>query len=225
MTADQIYSAIQNISWFKDLNGDSLQHIAEHSYCFRFEKKHSIIRQGDVSKGLYITVQGNIKVAFLSRKGKEHIVRIASPGHTFAEVLVFTKQVSPVNVETLTKAKVILIPSEILLKLITEDSVAACNIIHDLSHQMYMMVKSMGSMTVTSSKHRVIGFLLSRLLANSNDGGQVTLKLAKLDIASSLNITPETFSRILHELSEDGLISINNKVIEVHSIEKLRSSS
>jgi len=181
--------------------------------------------EGDACKGIYITVHGNIKLSFTSKEGKEHVMRIVTPGQTFAEALLFNKQTSPVNVQTLTNAKVLLIPRETIQKCIKEYPACASNIIASLSNQIYMMLQTMRSITLHSSEHRVIGFLLHHLLSSCNDSdeGQLTLEIAKFDIASYLNITPETFSRILHKFSEKGLISVDNKIIHVHSIEKLRS--
>jgi len=230
MTENEAYAVLSNVSWFKDGGGGAanerlLRYLAGRVYCFRYTKNHFIMSQGDACKGMYVTVRGNIKLFTLSPEGKEHVLRIVTPGQTFAEALVFNKKASPVTVQTLTDAKVLLIPSETIQQCIREYPVCASNIIASLSNQIYMMVKTMNSITLNSSEHRVIGFLLQDLLANYNDSdeGQVTLETSKLDIASCLNIAPETFSRVLHKFSEQGLISVNNKVIHVHSIKKLRS--
>jgi CRP-like cAMP-binding protein len=42
-------------------------------------------------------------------------------------------------------------------------------------------------------------------------------------IASNLNITPETFSRILHNLSDAGLIEVKGKDVCIRDIAKLRA--
>jgi CRP-like cAMP-binding protein len=41
-------------------------------------------------------------------------------------------------------------------------------------------------------------------------------------VASQLNLTPETFSRVLHVLSESGLIEVSGRVIKVLNAEGLR---
>ena len=51
----------------------------------------------------------------------------------------------------------------------------------------------------------------------------VTLPTSKGTIASRLNLTQEHFSRILHELSEKGLILVKGRKISIPDVEKLRT--
>jgi CRP-like cAMP-binding protein len=50
----------------------------------------------------------------------------------------------------------------------------------------------------------------------------VTLPTNKGVIASRLNLTQEHFSRILHELSDKELISVEGRKIHIPDVEKLR---
>jgi CRP-like cAMP-binding protein len=51
----------------------------------------------------------------------------------------------------------------------------------------------------------------------------VTLPTNKGVIASRLNLTQEHFSRILHELSEKGLIVVEGRKIHIPDVGKLRA--
>ena len=76
-----------------------------------------------------------------------------------------------------------------------------------------------------SGTERVIGYLM-RIDSQDNDGAKeeaiLTLPASKVTIASRLNLTPEHFSRILHDLSAAGLIEVNGKSIRVPDTRKLR---
>jgi CRP-like cAMP-binding protein len=41
-------------------------------------------------------------------------------------------------------------------------------------------------------------------------------------IASRLNMTPEHFSRILHDLAAGGLIEVNGRSVSIPDLERLR---
>ena len=58
--------------------------------------------------------------------------------------------------------------------------------------------------------------------AQANDPYVVTLPTSKAVVASRLNLTPEHFSRILHELSEKGLISVDGRAVKILDVAKLR---
>mgnify|MGYP006164983605 CR=1 FL=1 len=61
---------------------------------------------------------------------------------------------------------------------------------------------------------RVIGYLLQ--VADSDVPSEIALPTSKQVIASRLNLTPETLSRIFHDLSDAGLISVQGKRITLH---------
>ncbi len=76
-----------------------------------------------------------------------------------------------------------------------------------------------------SGPERVIGFLLRiDSPGNGDESNETTVKLpaSKVTIASRLNLTPEHFSRILHDLSATGLIEVDGKSIHVPDLQRLR---
>ena len=76
-----------------------------------------------------------------------------------------------------------------------------------------------------SGTERVIGYLLRQ----DEEGSQantpyvLTLPTSKAVVASRLNVTPEHFSRILHDLAEKGLIEVVGREIRILDAAKLRS--
>jgi CRP-like cAMP-binding protein len=77
-----------------------------------------------------------------------------------------------------------------------------------------------------SGAQRVIGYLL-RDAEQAAQGGEanVSLPVNKGVVASRLNLTPQHFSRILHELSEAGLLSVEGRIIHIADVAKLRAAS
>jgi len=225
LTADQAFVTLRNVPLFKEMDTAHLRYIAERSRCLSLKKDQFIFHKGDTCNGLYITVQGNIKISFLSAEGKEHVARIVGPGQTFAEAMVFLKKPSPATVQAITTAKVLLLPSDVIFKCINESPACACSMLAGLSRRLHLLVAELESVTLDSSQQRIIGFLLQHFHGNTGDINetQITLEATKSTIASHLNLTPETFSRILRKLGEEGLITVLNKTIKVHDIKKLRS--
>ena len=59
----------------------------------------------------------------------------------------------------------------------------------------------------------------SRILVGRHE---IELPTSKQVIASRLNLTPETLSRIFHDLTAAKLISVHGKHVTVHGVKKLR---
>jgi len=225
LTVDKAYMALRNVPLFKEMTEKHLKYIASHACFITLEKDAFIFHKGDTCNGFYITTQGNIKVSFLSMEGKEHVARIVGPGQTFAEAMAFLKKPSPATVQAMTPAKALFIPSEAIFKCINENPACACSMLAGLSRRLHLLVTELESVTLNSSQQRVIGFLLQHLQINTDEINEtkITLQANKSTIASHLNLTPETLSRILHHLSEEKLISVHGKTIHIRNIKGLRS--
>jgi CRP-like cAMP-binding protein len=93
-----------------------------------------------------------------------------------------------------------------------------------LSIRLHRMVQLVESLSLRSPARRVIDYLLQDL-DEIKDGLDIHLTLSanKNVIASTINITPETFSRILHNLSDIGLIKVEGKDVWIRDMGKLRA--
>ncbi|HEX6528618.1 MAG TPA: helix-turn-helix domain-containing protein, partial [Burkholderiales bacterium] len=68
--------------------------------------------------------------------------------------------------------------------------------------------------------------LLAELPEDAASGAaELRLTPGKSVLASRLNMTPEHFSRILHELAAEGLIEVNGRSIRVPDIARLRGGA
>ena len=84
------------------------------------------------------------------------------------------------------------------------------------------MITDVESYSLHSGRQRIIGYLLRDNMERDTQSLTVTLPTSKGVIASRLNLTQEHFSRILHELQENGLITVQGRKIGIPNVEKLR---
>lgn len=90
--------------------------------------------------------------------------------------------------------------------------------------RLHQLMNDVESYSLHSGKQRIIGYLLRELPEGdlNGDAVAVTLPTNKGIIASRLNLTQEHFSRILHELTELGLIIVKGRKIHIPSIVNLK---
>ena len=107
---------------------------------------------------------------------------------------------------------------------IERDPAFARKMLAGLSRRLHGLIGDVESYSLRSGTERVIGYLLrhDEDSAQANDPNVVTLPASKSVVASRLNLTPEHFSRVLHELSEKGLISVDGREIRILDVAKLR---
>ena len=61
------------------------------------------------------------------------------------------------------------------------------------------------------------------MLVNFSQGLRLPLPASKATVASRLSLTPEYFSRVLHELEAQGLIQIDKREIRILDVQRLAS--
>lgn len=70
-----------------------------------------------------------------------------------------------------------------------------------------------------SGTQRVIHYLLAKVPLK--DKVVVELSCSKAQVAASLNLTPEHFSRILHDLSKQGFIDVSGRQVAIEDVDGL----
>jgi CRP-like cAMP-binding protein len=94
-----------------------------------------------------------------------------------------------------------------------------------LARRVQGLVRDVEAYTLRSGLERVIGYLLADTADISGNGGPIEVHLTpgKSVIASRLNMTPEHFSRILHDLAASGLIEVRGRTVRIPDLVRLRN--
>ena len=65
--------------------------------------------------------------------------------------------------------------------------------------------------------------LSRRLAARGFSATRFRLTMARTDIANYLRLAPETVSRVLKRLQDEGLLSVDRREVEILDMEKLQA--
>lgn len=183
-----------------------------------------LFRQGTPCKGFFVVVHGQIKLGVTAPNGNEKVVEIISGNMSFGEAVMFLDRPFPVFAQALVDSLVLSIPRDPVLALIDSNPMFARKMLAGLSIRLHSLVQDVEAYSLRSSTQRLIGYLLREAGADepSSRPAEIDLPTSKQVLASRLSVTPETFSRILHALSESGLIEVQGKTIRVPDVSKLR---
>lgn len=188
----------------------------------------ALFHMGDRSAHFYYLDSGAIKLFRLSPGGQEKIVEIIRPGQTFAEaVMFFTRPLYPVNAQALEDSTLTAFDSSVFLEMLHQSTDLCLRLLGTLSVRLHQRVNEIDALSLQNATLRVVNFLLARLPdAVEQDGDPVIeLEAAKKDIAGRLSIQPETFSRVLHALTESGAIDVAGRRIRVKDEAALRGAA
>ena len=216
---------LAGVSLFKELNTTQLDRVAQGTHEVKVTKGGLLFNKGAIPDGFYIVIDGRIKLSFISREGKEYIAEIFGPGESFGEAVMFLDRPYPVCAQALKDSTVLHVSKDVILHCVEQNPGFSLKIIAGLCDRLADRVLALEFLTVHSSVQRVVGYLLREIeyAECERDGADVLLEVSKATIAAQLNLTPETLSRVLHRLSEEGLVNVEGKVIRIRQMRKLRA--
>jgi CRP/FNR family transcriptional regulator, dissimilatory nitrate respiration regulator len=216
------YLAMQPL--FQEMDAAELERLARGCTLRRLARGDMVFRVGEPCDAFHVTVTGQIKLFVISPAGAEKVIEIVGPGQSFAEALMFTSRPYILNAQALTDSLVLSIGKAAVVGEIEHDARFAMRMLAGISRRLHGLVHDVESYALHSGLQRVIGYLLRDQTAEdcvSGDVITVSLPVSKATIASRLSLTPEYFSRVLHELEATGLIEIDKRDIRILDVNRL----
>jgi len=220
----KIPAILTHLPLFCELSRDEIERIAGGAREISLARGEVLFQRGDPCNGFYVVIHGRVKLALTSPQGIEKVVELIGPGQSFGEAVMFMDKPYPVFSQALTDTLVLHIGKQVIAGEIDSDPVFCRKMLAGLSIRLHRLIQTVESISLRSPEQRVIDYLLQEL-DEIREGLDVHVSLTanKNVIASNLNITPETFSRILRNLSDAGLIAVEGKDVCIRDIAKLRT--
>lgn len=208
---------------FHQLSDAELALLVPHTHELRGPRGQLIFQRGDPCTGMYLVVYGRVKLALSSAQGAEKVVEILGPGQSFGEAVMFLGRPCPVMAQFLEDGMLLQVDSAAIFDAIARDPAFARRLLAGLAGRLHGLVRDVERYSVENATQRVIGYLLQ----HGEDGGDgervVCLAVNKNLIASRLNLTAETFSRVLHQLTDADLIAVHGRHITLLDPQRLAS--
>ncbi|QDX82881.1 Crp/Fnr family transcriptional regulator [Denitratisoma sp. DHT3] len=220
-----ISGILSHLPLFQALSPEQLSALTEGTRETRLAKGELLFQKGDSTKGFFVVIYGQIKLALPSAQGAEKVVEILGPNQSFGEAVMFLDKPYPVHAEALGDMLLLHISKQTVEDLLERDPTFSRKMLAGMSQRLHSLIADVESYSLRSSTQRVIGHLLQKCPDDCGDGQKIEIELptSKQVIASRLNLTPETLSRIFHDLSSSGIISVQGKKITVHCAQRLRA--
>ncbi len=189
-----------------------------------YPKGQVIFTQGEPGKGFFIVIKGKVKISQTSLEGKEQILNFFTEGEHFAEVPAFDGGCYPVSAATLEDTELLFFSREDFLHLIQKHPSLAINILVVFAKHLRKLVGLVENVSLREVPQRLAVYLLD-LSERQGHKTTVELDLTKGQLAAMMGTIPETLSRGLTKLSQEGLIAVQGVQITLLDVEKLRQKA
>lgn len=199
---------------FYNLSESVFQKLLNHSILQNFPQGRLLVQQGDQPQYLYFIVEGTVKTLRQDDNGREATLRLLRPGETCMEAVIFMDGTSPIAVQVASDAKLLLIPADIVRKTALSNTQFSNNLLSIVAYHYKNAMHQIDAMHIKNPVQRLGYYFLLKHLENGHDNLEFTLPFQKSAIANYLGMTPETFSRTLQKLKQQG-VNFEDNVIKM----------
>ena len=221
----KVSAFLANLPLFKELSPEQIERVAQGTRALHAARGEMLFHRGDPCEGFHLVAYGQVKLALSSQQGADKVVEVIGPGMSFGEAVMFLEKPYPVYAQTLSDSLLLHVSKSVVFAEIERNPRFSRQLLGGLSRRLHGLVSDVEAYSLRSGAQRVIGYLLRdvQVLEPQGNQGQVTLPIGKGVIASRLNLTPQHFSRILHELTAQGLIAVDGRKVLITDLERLRT--
>ena len=217
-----VVASILQHPFFKHLSTENQERLMSHSHEQQCQAGELLIRQGQPAERFFLVLKGRVKLYRISADGQEKVVEIIQAGQTFAEAVMFMQRSEyPVCAETLETVQLVSFPNRLMLTLLQENPQACLHLLGHMSMRLHQRLGELETLTLQNATQRFALYLIQQLEDRAQETVDIELPLPKRLIAARLSMQPETLSRIMARLNQDGLIEMRGRNIHIPSISSL----
>lgn len=216
---------LEEIPALAGLGEESLRHIAGGSLLRGLSRGQVLCEKGSHPAGFFCVLSGRIKLSAVTADGGERVLDLALPGRTFGQPAAVLDQPFPLLAQALSESQVLQVGRERIREAMGRWPAVAIAMLETVAQDCMRLIHDLEACCLLSAAERLVDFLLKEAerAPPHGDRAQVVLPVSKAVVASSLNLTPETFSRELHELARQGLIQVERRTVHIPSLSRLRA--
>ena len=192
-----------------------------------------LFRRGTPSTGFYVVCDGLMQLSVSNSAGAAKVLEILRPGGAFGQAVMFLRKPYPVDATALADSELLFVPAAAVDQLLDEDPAMARIMLASMAKRLQSKVQDIAMLSLQSATQRIIAYILGAVASGPDARGgtappeagpaSVELPVHKQVLASRLGMTPETFSRAIRTLTEQGLITVDGAVVHIRDLTALDS--
>jgi len=203
---------LQDIPMFSSLDKKFHKELKDNIYIKKYAKDSIVFYEGDESNYFYILLNGTVRLYKTTPKGSQvQINRLKAP-NTIGEYACFEKEPFPATCEFISDGIMGLLHFDKVYKYL-DDQEFSLGLIKSLTSKVLLLSALVHKETVLSSEAKVADLMIEKI--------SIFNRLRNNEIAGILNLTPETFSRIITKFKRESIVKVENGKLKVLNLDAL----
>jgi CRP/FNR family transcriptional regulator len=184
------------------------------------ERGRLLVGEGEPADELGIIAAGKVRVFHLAADGRRFAFEDLAAPEPFAVPAALSGGRYPASVEAVTPAEIVWLPREALFELLEREPKVARTLVSDLARRVVTLTEVAQTLALDVPA-RLARFLFQRSLETGRPterGLVIDIGMSKAELAEALGTVPETLSRALARMREDGLIEVEGREVRVFDV-------
>ncbi|HEY1012621.1 MAG TPA: Crp/Fnr family transcriptional regulator [Herpetosiphonaceae bacterium] len=206
---------LQALPLFEALDAAALGDLAAALDERRYRPGQHIVFEGDPSQGVFVILEGRVRLARTAADGREQVLDTAGPGEMFNVVPLVDAGPAPATARAMAPLRCLHLPAAALSGLIRRHPELALVLLRTLAAQVRDLSVLLEDLAFRSVRAR-----LARILLHEAEDG--TAALTHQELASRAGTVREIIGRTLRQMAEEGLVELARGNVVVLDVEGLR---
>jgi len=211
----QKLAALSEIALFAALSENELHGLAQRAVEKKFAADEMLFWEGEPCAGIFLIVQGSVKIFRTSPSGREVMLSIETAPATVAELPLFDGGAYPASVRVVEPVVAFFINKSDFHQFCRQNPDVALKVLAVVGRRLRHLVGLVESMTFGSVTQRLARMLLEASKAAGSD--TFDLPATHQELASRLGTVREVVSRNLGRFRAQGLISIKDREVQIEN--------
>ena len=212
---------------FQQLSAQQLQMLELQSRARKFPRTSPIYLPAEQANGILLLAEGRVKIGSFTEEGKQTILTFIEPGEIFGELALLGADRRNEYAEAVEKSTIILIPAEVMQRLIEENPKVSFGITKLFGLRRERVERRLKYLLFRSNRERLIHLLLEltgQYGRHTARGVELSIKMSHQDLASMIGSTRETVTVVLGVLQTEGHLRLGRRKIIITGLAHLAAS-
>lgn len=189
-----------------------------------YEAGETILREGAEAEYLLYLVEGRVKATSSIETGKSLLLRFNHPLALIGDLELIRHMPIQSQITAVTECLCIALPFDYIYKNEMENTAFLQDLLKHLSYKLQTITTSSRVNLLASVENRLASFLLSISTPGNEFGTELQTGNTR-EIADLLGTTHRHLNRVIHDLTEKGIIEKTRHTIRILNYEKLKELS
>lgn len=217
----EIHLALAEMPNLQDIHFDTIALLASGARRLEFGRSESVFHRGSSPTGLYFVISGGVKLMTLGPDNRARVVELFQPCGMFGEIGVFTGASYRTWTQTIAPSTLLEVSRECVLAAVDCDHKLAVRMLTAVTARTQRLIDSISCTSPSTAAVRVAAYILELADRSDTPDGPVLLPASKGTIASLLNLSQESLSRVLRRMKDAGLLMVSGRRIRIHDRQRL----